>query len=498
MLDIERCSICGEIHDLTWVEGRDGLVMQVCPECRKTYFVTCEKCGDENNFIDNITEIDGENWCRCCVKESFYKCDDCGELVHRDDAYETVDGGHICERCRDYDYVYCDCCQRYERAEFDGVFVDGDYYCENCKDEHLVCCDDCGEWFRKDDCRRTENCRWICDSCYEEGYITCEDCGAVVSYDDSECVNDCYYCSDCATNHRTPDGVYGYHEYHCGYTKHKCEGETTDMYFGVELECDDGSFDYDPFEYHSDLLHFERDGSLSEDGVELITMPCSLRYHQEEYPWKGVCEKLLRQGFRSHDTDNCGLHVHISRHAILPTTIAKMDVFINRSGESFWSKLSRRSRFYDERYDDNRAVNKSRPFYMDSGRIPHKMSESIERYCTCASNRYTAVNVTNARTVEIRTFKGTLKWETVIGTIELCHAVVSWLNTVPITRIYDMKSLIPEFIMFVVNNAVCYPNLIPMMRERLRNTEWKAWADMPTKQERIEINKNKKESVKCA
>ena len=103
------------------------------------------------------------------------------------------------------------------------------------------------------------------------------------------------------------------------------------------------------------LIHFEHDGSLNEDGVECISQPCTLKFHQEKMDWKRICEKLRSQGYKSHDTENCGLHVHMSRSALSPLQIVKMDVFINRA-QDFWSQIGRRREIYNGSYEKGKPI----------------------------------------------------------------------------------------------------------------------------------------------
>jgi len=111
--------------------------------------------------------------------------------------------------------------------------------------------------------------------------------------------------------------------------------------FGIELEADYGN-EKDAAARDvtfGDLSYVKRDGSLTDDGIEIVTHPCSLRYHLEQYPWDEILSSLADYGFRSHDTSTCGLHVHVSRSAFGETsdeqdlTAAKVIIMIDH----FWS-----------------------------------------------------------------------------------------------------------------------------------------------------------------
>jgi len=93
-------------------------------------------------------------------------------------------------------------------------------------------------------------------------------------------------------------------------------------FFGVELEADHGN-EKDAAARDvtfGDLSYVKHDGSLTDDGIEIVTHPCSLRYHLEQFPWDEILSSLADYGFRSHDTSTCGLHVHVSRSAFGETS----------------------------------------------------------------------------------------------------------------------------------------------------------------------------------
>jgi len=338
------------------------------------------------------------------------------------------------------------------------------FFCENCADDWTEC-HECGDAVQLDDSRTTNDGYHICEHCYDRYYFTCYDCGEIFHEDNGYWNGDNHYCSSCNDNHECDcgrDGVMDYHDF----PSHKYKPRMTiadkergeNLFFGVELEADGGEFDIDDFTdwtNNSNLIHFENDGSLSDDGVECITMPCSLKYHQNDMDWSGICSQLKSQGYSSHDASSCGLHVHISRDALTPIQIMKMDVFVNR-GADFFSQIARREDFYSSKYRKNKKVDVHKGTY-----------DSEDGH----GARYTAVNTCNEKTVEIRIFKGTLKYQTILGTIEMCHALVKFVDTIPIVRIYDTEKNIVDFIKYMAERHDDYPHILPMMR-RLVQHRW--------------------------
>lgn len=100
---------------------------------------------------------------------------------------------------------------------------------------------------------------------------------------------------------------------------YKLPKENNVRFYGVELEIDGaGRYDdnaekiYDTANVQNEVLYIKSDGSLDE-GMELVSHPCSIDFHRKKFPWEDIVRKALSLGYRSHNTSTCGLHVHIGR-----------------------------------------------------------------------------------------------------------------------------------------------------------------------------------------
>lgn len=192
-------------------------------------------------------------------------------------------------------------------------------------------------------------------------------------------------------------------------------------FFGVELEIDEGG------EYESkakkllnvanrdtENIYIKHDGSLDE-GLELVTHPMSLEYQLTKMPWVEVMAEAVRQGYRSHQANTCGLHVHVSREAFgafaveQDSAIARVLFFVERHWNELL-KFSRRTQRQLERWA-------ARYGYKDH---PTEMMEHVKKG---RCNRYTCVNLTNEDTIEFRIFRGTLKYNTLIATLQMVNRI---------------------------------------------------------------------------
>ena len=315
------------------------------------------------------------------------------------------------------DTFLCDCCHQEHPISQLRTF-DGQNLCITCRNEHTVLCDECGEriWRSGDlgDCGIH-----LCSQCRED-YTYCCDCGQLIHVDRLHYLNsndDEGYCERCYFS-RYSDGVIQSYYY-------KPEpifyGEG-DRFFGVELELDGGGERTDKANQllsaantsGQELLYIKHDGSL-DDGLELVSHPMTLDFHQQEMPWRLILQEAIRMDYLSHQAHTCGLHVHVNRDAFGETVMEQEEVIarILFFVENHWNELlrfSRRTRSQMEQWaarygrkDDPKAV------------LDHAKRHEFERY--------KCVNLTNPQTIEFRMFRGTLKWNTMIATLQMVDRI---------------------------------------------------------------------------
>lgn len=193
-------------------------------------------------------------------------------------------------------------------------------------------------------------------------------------------------------------------------------------FFGVELEIDEAGECTSSARAlmavaNRDGAHAycKHDGSL-EEGFEIVTHPMSLDYHLTQMPWAEVCRKAVSLGYLSHQAGTCGLHVHVSR-AAFGDTPEKQDAVIARIlyfFEKHWEELLKFSRRTPAQL--NRWA--ARYGYQEQ---PKDILEHAkdDRH----ASRYTCVNLTNADTIEFRIFRGTLRVNTILATLQLLDRI---------------------------------------------------------------------------
>ena len=306
-----------------------------------------------------------------------------------------------------------------EHSMLECYTFDGKELCRSCYESKTTTCEVCGERIWLDDAE-TDGYTTLCHSCYDEYYTYCENCGRLVHISDAYYPDggDDAYCCRCANNLRSSRQAIKCYSYK---PRPLFYGDDSERFFGVELEMDEGGESnsnattiMNIANEESENVYCKHDGSL-DDGFEIVTHPMTLRYHINSMPWKEILEKAVELGYRSHQAGTCGLHVHVNRDTFGVTeeeqeaAIARVLFFV----ENHWNELlkfSRRTRSQMEHWAA-RYGRKDNP------------KEQIEHAKSNFSDRYRAVNLTNQNTIEFRMFRGSLRRNTLVATLQLVNEI---------------------------------------------------------------------------
>ena len=307
---------------------------------------------------------------------------------------------------------YCDCCGS-ELEEDEGVWVDDELVCQDCFDENYVVCDQCDDAVWHDDAVEDGNTT-LCQSCFDAYYSRCECCGIILHHNFINWRHDLPYCEPCFDDFVDEIEQYSYKPEPIFY------GEGT-LFMGVELEVDEGGKDDDNAgtlksiaNANDEHIYIKSDGSL-EDGFEIVSHPMSLKYHMEEMDWESVLKEAVDMRYRSHQTSTCGLHVHVNRNAFgdnqaeQEEVIAKILFFIEKHWAEMF-KFSRRTEYNMNRWAPRYGLEKTG-------------KEILEKAKGSYTSRYVAVNLKNYYTIEFRLFRGTLKYNTFIATLQMVQKI---------------------------------------------------------------------------
>lgn len=162
----------------------------------------------------------------------------------------------------------------------------------------------------------------ICEECKANNtYTICSQCGEVITNMDKVVEkNGTYVCYNCLLTLPSKWRDYG------DKPEPKfiaLENENTNRYYGFELEVERNNCQYGNVNSSKIISHvcqhtyFKNDGSLN-SGFEIISEPCSLKYHSQHLELLDIVKKL---GYQSEDTT--GLHIHVGKNVFGDTTEQK-------------------------------------------------------------------------------------------------------------------------------------------------------------------------------
>jgi hypothetical protein len=181
------------------------------------------------------------------------------------------------------------------------------------------------------------------------------------------------------------------------------------------------------------------DGSLSASGVELITLPYTLEFHQAKFGWQKLLASIKSIGKSGAGTSNCGMHVHCNRKAISALNLGKLLVFVNsKANEELMKRIAQRdpeewAAFHPKTIADGKQIN---------------------------GDKYEAVHL-GRETIEFRIFRGNLRPDRVLKNIEFCHAAILYTRQASIKAINTTT----DFIAWLGKNRKTYPNLVAFLAE---------------------------------
>lgn len=387
--------------------------------------------------------------------------------------------------------LLCETCENTFAADGDGGHVLGEYdhersgtvhvVCDSCVETCVVCgdpaiayhdvCPECsGHVFSCAACDETthqdsgytigDGLYSVCGSCYRRDYMVCDVCQWALALDQFSDPDQCV-CDGCANDHdddrgSTSSRIYSYTykplpEFH-GYGP---------MFFGLEIETEraDSSVRVgDMAERVADLLgsvaYLKHDGSL-EEGFEIVTHPGSLDYWRSSDRLRDALAALQSDGWRSWNTSTCGLHVHVSRAAFTSRAhLFAFALFFYRNRDQVARFSGRRAAALDRWASLNDHAIGSTSYY----RLIDKVNGS-----ECGV-RYTAVNLANRDTVEIRVFRGTLDHTSVMGAIELLAALVRFTGRLTSSDVRAGRLTWDEFVRSTPADE--FPSLFATMTRR--------------------------------
>lgn len=370
------------VHNIEGAEKVDEMAYSMVTGKKLTepdsymYTDTIELFGNKDEFVESTYSgdllpeyLDNEyaEFCGTIVFRSdihngmcdeYFICSECDE-IHHIDFMENIDGDKVCSDCVEDHYIYSEIMAEYIH-ESEVCYVGNDAMSYDYRSDNYYHCESCGGWANEDNIVETE-----------DGYYLCEDCA-----DDYRIGSEYWYRDNFI------------HDYHPDIDL-EFYGDGP-KYLGCEWEIQGGGEDdRKARRLFGDNKYFycSHDGSLDE-GFECITMPCSPKVLLEDINWERLTGAVLGEGY--DDPDGAGFHIHISReHFNDRSAIGKLVRFFYK--------------YYDELVEFANRDEDDATHWADCTDCDGD-STFYRSYEKAMEKRYSAVNVQNSHTIEIRLF----------------------------------------------------------------------------------------------
>lgn len=402
MSETFQCNHCGQEFD----DNKNFILTHdfkdICPKCSEHY-ARCEET-DEYYSIDEMATA--FKYVRGRKAVLFIGCTDNyedinGEFWHQDDVLDALNsrGREIKITREEYengDYSNCDDCNIMHHCDFSYSVDNGD--------------------------------RYVCGHCHESDYVYCDHCETS------------HHCDNPCEHDESDENSDIIHEYSFKPRKLNFKGVASidDPFIGFELEIE--SKDGNRVDQATEVLNIlgdnvflKHDGSLTH-GFEIVSHPMTISEHKKIDYLKAL-KSLSSMGAKSHDVSTCGLHFHIDKREMTDSHKVRFGLFFALE-QSKLSVLARRTSSSYAKFKDKNLNHND-----------YKISQE----------RYEAVNWTNDDTVEVRIFKGTLKYETFLASMELCHAIFNFSQNKQNFSSLDQNFLWDRFVRWIKKRD--YPNL---------------------------------------
>lgn len=336
----------------------------------------------------------------------------------------------------------------------------------------LVTCKQCGysDYTRAQqiilNCGNPEdNCCSGCPDC--AGY--CHMCDNPMLREDQYEHEGEYYCSGCHSDATADDrveaggSIFNYNENVLDHLNFQGDPKPGEPYFGVEVEVELRGDQYcsarDIAERVRDILGPENivlktDGSLN-NGFEIVTAPATLARQRDI--WEPFNDPTLgpRVGIKSFYTRTCGMHIHMSKWTSAPNKLVSYTAGGRARhrpkriiGPLDWLKMRY---FLCSNMKATAALcQRLSSSYAYWDRLPSRLSSDN-------NDKFSVINSRLSGTVEMRGFKGNLRYDRIIKGLEFTYGLLQYVQQVSCRDLRELTKARIGFVNYIMDSAKTFP-----------------------------------------
>ena len=350
------------------------------------------------------------------------------------------------------------------------------------------------------------NGEWMCEDFYNENYYGCNRCDDVYYIDDlyylddEDDVEEGHYCEDCQStliNNRYSGEIHSYSYkprakffYYDNKKKQVINSPTpiTDLNIGFELEIEARNSDVylnesasEINQLHNGLMYCKSDCSIDGEngGFEIVSHPITFNAIKN-LDLENTLFKYNKD-FKSFYTRNCGMHIHLSRKAFNDMQMYKFILMMN-SYKTLVHLVSQRRRIseynswcnFSDSIKDRVKSQASFNFKQQKENIKYNKENTPSRKIKLkfqsdvrVGERYQVVNLQNPQTIEIRSFKGTLKYSGFMKNIEFVHSMFYFCKN---SSLQDLN--VKSYIDYVNSDLKTYKHLNNFFNENKQSLKY--------------------------
>jgi hypothetical protein len=218
--------------------------------------------------------------------------------------------------------------------------------------------------------------------------------------------------------------------------------------FGIELEVENvnGGYLSEAVDFINNntapLVYLKEDCSINH-GFEIVSHPMSLDYFKHIAIYKEMLDFLRNNGYNAWKTSTCGLHIHISKVSFVdPKHQMKFLYFIFKN-KSELIKFSGRNSSY-AKYDFDAFVNNQDSAWGKNKPNIIEVVKGIQKngnYAPGAWERNLAVNRMGSFTHELRIFRPSLRFDTVMAYMEFVECLFMYTKQITSNEILKHNGL---------------------------------------------------------